>query len=126
MGCGVACLAMITGESYEKVRRTFSFDAAINGLTAEHLIHYLSRHGFWINTLRFFEGCLPRDNRYVMVTEIMQRILMIEQLSGRYHFVAVQAGNIVHDPADRSIKCASVYKIIKEICIIKPELRLAK
>lgn len=47
MGCGVACLAMVSGRTYAEVRADINPMQVERGLADQTVLWWLNRHGFW-------------------------------------------------------------------------------
>ena len=102
-GCGVACLAMVTGNSYETVRRAFTFDAAKTGLTVQHMVHYLSSLGYWIQYKSMEPVGLINQQCTPMRSIADSHICMVQNSkTSKFHFVVVDSHGCLYDPADKT------------------------
>ena len=115
-GCGVACLAMVTGDSYETVRRAFTFDAAKTGLTVQHIIHYLSSLGYWIQLKGEVANSLTKQ--YYLRTVCPYIFMVQKNLISKFHFV-ILVNDKLYDPADKTNMYLDNYTVVAAIGVIK-------
>ena len=98
MGCGVACLAMISNMSYNYVRKWWvTFDSAKTGLTLDDLLYFLGAHAYWIQ-LRPIGDCRP-----IHLYSCFQILHLRNKDKSGGHFIAMQNGKIF-DPANKDRK----------------------
>lgn len=118
-GCGLACLAMVTGQTYEKVRTDLQARRYVwlNGdqTPGEHGIHnnvldlYLERHGFWLQRRYRAHYIAPpragaRRHRWGHTRDwpcgawACAHIAQVKQPSGKGHYVVMDAAGHVLDP----------------------------
>lgn len=110
MGCGIACLAMISGRSYAEVKATlpeaFNFSS---GLTDHTVLWWLNHHGFWNRRSYHDDGPGAK--------QVPARGLAIALTNDR-HFVVLRDGEAI-DPA-RETPLAS-YSIRQTIEVSAPQ-----
>ena len=106
-GCGVACLAMLTGQSYDDVRATVDLHATGYGLSEAQVCHWLAERGFWLR--RWWVGAPPEKRAPVALVLTMRPA----------HWVVVD-GDRVLDPA-RGVARIEDYAIGQWIDLFRPE-----
>lgn len=97
MGCGIACLAMITGHGYESVRRWFIDDPIKEGLKTIDLIDYLSEFGFWMQV-----RAQTKKSGLIPLRVFADFHLCFVQFKNVMHLILVDDAGEVYDPADKT------------------------
>lgn len=106
-GCGIACLAMITGKDYQQVRNEFARFDNSDGLDPFALDSYLADHGYAV--ARKYEHAewahkrFSRTKRETWTPEPFAEVHLAQVQSSteppRNHFVVVLSDGHVLDPA---------------------------
>lgn len=102
-GCGIACLAMLTQESYNKVRELAPDLCEKCGVEVEPMDHYLAEQGFAIRRLheyKEFDG--KAAERWPPKPFAEQHLCLVLQTRKDHvaHYVCMNDKGLVFDPAD--------------------------
>lgn len=83
LGCGLACLAMVTGMTYDAVRETMpEWTGERHGLHSSYMVLWLNGRGYWT---RWRFGA-PTESRHPVIAYADGHWIVID-------------GSTVHDPA---------------------------
>lgn len=113
-GCGVACLAMITNQSYDQVLSDLNNDVDRissmtkewegNGLSETVIELYLIEKEFWLQKrykIHYDQNIPPWENTDSWPPPPFApdgHIASVQQPSGRVHYVVLNTDNVVLDP----------------------------
>lgn len=117
-GCGIACIAMITGETYARIMDQYPTFCGNCGMEDDDLDHFLAELGFSVQRLwpdKAFDGTVrkpwpPKPWADLHIASVYQTLRDVDG-----HFVAMDKKGNVYDPADSEYtKCRlSRYPIIE-------------
>ncbi len=119
-GCGIACLAMITGKTYLEVRDELVYYDG-SGL-ANHIIdEYLADHGYAV--ARKFEASHWQQKKYGRTTREQWpvepfadvHLCQVETWSDTNHFVVMLRDGTILDPYNEHIHSLDAYKDVWNI-----------
>jgi hypothetical protein len=122
-GCGLAVLAMLTGQTYGQVKsdllemgcdRPDGF--AERGIDFEVVNEYLRRKGYAITKMWANCPITKQPNSLVPFSELCYA--NVEQQSGNWHFIVIQGDGTILDPLDQSPKTLQSYNRVGSITAV--------
>ena len=136
-GCGLACLAMVTGATYEQVRAAMRTRRYVwlngervpgdSGIHNNVLDHYLARHGFWLQRRYRSHVVAPprpgaaRRHRWTNIRAwpcapwAPVHIAEVKQPSGNGHYVVMRADGGVLDPLRDGVHDLREWSVVNNI-----------
>jgi len=112
--CAVACLAMITGYSYEKVDKRFNYK---KGIKFSKSVDYLQYQGIGI-IIKEWIGCqnINYNNKLMAQPYADIHLISVKQYadSPYHHAIVMDKNGQIYDPGDKTIKDLNhYYEIVK-------------
>jgi hypothetical protein len=119
-GCSVACLAMVTGKTYDQVRGYFNRDLSNDkgGLYQHHVDDYLAEHGYSVaRRMARQPGATRRKRGWPPSPFADVHLVVVSVGGGVHHAVVLLRDGTVYDPHPRNggIRRLSDYKYINSI-----------
>ena len=116
-GCGIACLAMVTGALYRTVAKFFTKDFATKGISLKGIDKYLEKQGCVVER-KFAEGedWIPKSFAPVHICEVK-----IKEESQNTHYVVMLKSGSILDPMSRKTKKLKDYHQVLNVAGIFPE-----
>ena len=104
-GCGIACLAMLMGTTYARVREAFPRFCNNCGIDPPHMDHFLAVNGYAVQRIypeRYHDG---KQNAPWPPKPFAERHLVLvrqtlKDISADSHYVVMDWQGRVYDPAD--------------------------
>lgn len=102
-GCGIACIAMVTGETYARIMDQYRTFCGNCGMEDQQLDHFLAEYGFAMQRIwpdKHFDGAKrkpwpPKPWADIHIASVWQTRGDVDG-----HYVVVNRRGIVYDPAD--------------------------
>lgn len=114
----IACLAMVTGKTYDEVLEEFAGywkDNSESGIGDDAFYQYLGQHGYLVQTFkRIYEPSQTQRAPWPPLPFAPVHVLGVDYM-GEEHGIVMDNEGIIHDPYDQEIRELSEYPIIYEI-----------
>jgi len=120
-GCGIACLAMVIGKTYQDVRSWFKNEKFDRGISTWELDMYLCEHGYAVaRKYPLTQNVVTNQPRDVWPVEPWAdvHIWQVRTLSNTSHFIVLLRDGTVLDPFDGNRKSFGDYQMIENITAI--------
>lgn len=114
-GCAVACIAMITGETYSDVERCFKEDFSRECLSAVSARSYLCDHGYAAveKTSHGYMDVRASNKRMAVPFAPVHMVTVLPYVNAKYgHSVVMDAKGRVYDPQHPEIRGFEPYYCI--------------
>jgi hypothetical protein len=99
-GCAIACIAMVTGRTYEDVKQDWRTDVSREGIVTKDILNYLGDCGFSV----IYKKITHYDHKGFGRDEMLRPFAPVHLLSARHYFDSANSHLVVMD-ADGGIYC---------------------
>jgi hypothetical protein len=111
-GCGIACCAMLTGQSYIQTRSWFGDRTGEGGICYWEIDNFLGRHGYAV--IRKMQSDIHMDH-WPQKPFAKSHYCVVYLVDGSSHFVVMLEDGTVLDPDDSKPKHLSAWSSIESV-----------